>query len=257
MIGIEKFKEFFAMYESEYVIIGGTACELLMSADNLQFRATKDIDMVLIIEQLTKDFGMRFWEFIQEAEYQFINKGTGKAQFYRFSHPKSTDYPAMIELFSKKPEWISIEMDRRYSPIAIDEDVSSLSAIILDDEYYELLKTGKSVLNGLSLLSVDCIIPFKAKAWIDLVERKQRGDHIDQKDIKKHKNDVFRLSVLLIPNNHINVPDKIKKDMNIFIDAMKKEDVNLKQLGITGVMKEEILKTIHSYYKINEVVSIS
>ncbi len=29
------------------------------------FRATKDLDMVLIVEAQTKEFAQRFWEFIQ------------------------------------------------------------------------------------------------------------------------------------------------------------------------------------------------
>lgn len=32
------------------------------------------------------------------------------------------------------------------------------------------------------------------KAWLDLSERKAAGEDIDSKNIKKHKNDVFRLA---------------------------------------------------------------
>ena len=50
------------------------------------FRATKDIDMVLIIEALTAEFGTAFWNYITEAGYEHKNKSTGETQFYRFSH---------------------------------------------------------------------------------------------------------------------------------------------------------------------------
>lgn len=60
VIGIEKFKEYFSGYEDQYVIIGGTACELLMENEELDFRATKDIDIVIILESLTKEFGKIF-----------------------------------------------------------------------------------------------------------------------------------------------------------------------------------------------------
>ncbi|MEF2781563.1 MAG: hypothetical protein U0N20_00525 [Clostridium sp.] len=70
MLGIEKFINYFQGHENEYVIIGGTACELLMNAEELPFRATKDIDMVLIVESLTIEFGKLFWNFIYEAGYQ-------------------------------------------------------------------------------------------------------------------------------------------------------------------------------------------
>lgn len=102
MIGIESFKQYFKGFENQYVIIGGTACELLMSEQELDFRATKDIDMVLIVETLSKEFGEIFWKYVQDAGYEHINKGTGEAEFYRFSDPKSPNYPKMIELFSRK-----------------------------------------------------------------------------------------------------------------------------------------------------------
>ena len=45
--GIESFKEWFKGNEEQYAIIGGTACDILMSEEGLDFRATKDIDLVL------------------------------------------------------------------------------------------------------------------------------------------------------------------------------------------------------------------
>lgn len=175
MINLDLFKNYFRGYENEYVIIGGAACEMLMSQKNLSFRATKDIDMVLIVESLTKDFGETFWDFIKKADYQFMNKGTGLAQFYRFSHPKSKEYPSMIELFSKSQNWISENINSQIIPIHIDDNISSLSAILLNEDYYEFLKRGKTIIDGLSVLKAEYIIPFKAKAWIDLSEKKKKG----------------------------------------------------------------------------------
>lgn len=45
--GLESFRRWFAEYTDQYTIIGGTACDLLMSEDGLDFRATRDIDMVM------------------------------------------------------------------------------------------------------------------------------------------------------------------------------------------------------------------
>ena len=60
MIGIGLFKKYFKCFERKYVIFGGTACELLMSEKDLDFRATKDIDTVFIIEALSKEFAKVF-----------------------------------------------------------------------------------------------------------------------------------------------------------------------------------------------------
>ena len=48
--GIDSFREKFKDYTDYYTIIGGTACDILLSEADLPFRATKDIDMILIME---------------------------------------------------------------------------------------------------------------------------------------------------------------------------------------------------------------
>ncbi len=64
---IEKFKD----YTDCYTVIGGTACDILMTEAGTDFRATKDIDMILIMEARYKEFAHIFWEFIKEGEYRF------------------------------------------------------------------------------------------------------------------------------------------------------------------------------------------
>lgn len=53
--GFTKFKERFQGFENQYVIIGGTACDLIMENEELPFRATKDVDIVLIVESITAE----------------------------------------------------------------------------------------------------------------------------------------------------------------------------------------------------------
>ena len=43
VMGITAFKEHFKDYDDCYTIIGGTACDILMAEEELDFRATKDI----------------------------------------------------------------------------------------------------------------------------------------------------------------------------------------------------------------------
>ncbi|CAN7533382.1 hypothetical protein LJR084_003849 [Variovorax sp. LjRoot84] len=44
--GLDVFKEWFAAYADQYVLIGGTAATLTMEGAGLAFRATKDLDIV-------------------------------------------------------------------------------------------------------------------------------------------------------------------------------------------------------------------
>lgn len=70
--GVANFRERFRGFEEQYVIIGGTACDLIMEEEEMSFRATKDIDLVLIVEALTAEFGGQFWDFIKDAGYYDI-----------------------------------------------------------------------------------------------------------------------------------------------------------------------------------------
>ena len=58
-----------------------------------------------------------------------------------------------------------------------------MSAILLDDDYYNFLKQGKVVVDGVTVLDAAYLIPFKAKAWIDLTNCKAAGEHIDSKNV--------------------------------------------------------------------------
>ena len=248
--GFTKFKEKFQGFENQYVVIGGTACDLLMENEDMTFRATKDVDIVLIVESITAEFGKAFWEYIKEAEYEHKNKSTGNTQFYRFTSPKSKEYPFMIEIFSKKPEFMALDESAVLTPLPIDDEISSLSAILLNDAYYDLLKDGQVILDGIPVLKEVCLIPFKAKAWIDLNERKGNGEAVDSKNIKKHKNDVFRLGQLLTAESRQALGEDIANDMKHFLNEMEKENVDLKALGIRGFSQESMISLLKNCYGI-------
>ena len=249
--GLESFTTWFQDYSDQYVIIGGTACDLLMSEEGFSFRGTKDIDLVLIVESLNRDFGMHFWNYVTAGGYERKNKSNGTPQFYRFTNPQSKDFPSMIELFSTSSDSIILPEHAVLTPLPIDDEVSSLSAILLESDYYEFLKMGRVRISGLTLLDALHLIPFKAKAWMDLCDRKENGEQIDSKNIRKHKNDVFRLTELIdrFQENSIETPRKVISDMEEFLRRISKEDVELRQLGIMNRTKEDIIKQLGNLYR--------
>ena len=248
--GIDSFKEWFKGSEEQYAIIGGTACDILMTEEGLDFRATKDIDLVLIIEAVDTDFGKKFWDYVKQAGYEHCNKSSGVPQFYRFSNPVSKQYPAMIELFTRRLEVIHLPEDAVLTPLPMDEDISSLSAILLDDDYYQFLKQGTITVDGVTVLSADYLIPFKARAWMDLTDRKATGTHVDSKNIRKHKNDIFRLTELIDPTVKIAAPEGVYADIQEFVRRMQNETVDIKQLGLVGRTKEQILEELKGMYMV-------
>jgi hypothetical protein len=70
MEGLDKFREAFADFSDNYVIIGGTACGITMKDTVVRARATHDIDMIVIVENMTESFANRFWKFVREAGYR-------------------------------------------------------------------------------------------------------------------------------------------------------------------------------------------
>ena len=90
--GLDLFKSRFSQFSKNYVLIGGTACTLVMEERGLLFRATKDLDIVLCVEVLASDFVKAFWDFIRAGNYQYQQKSTGKKLLYRFHSPKDSSY---------------------------------------------------------------------------------------------------------------------------------------------------------------------
>ena len=246
--GFELFRDYFKDHADKYILIGGTACDLVMRGMDRDFRATKDLDIVLILEALDAAFANTFWSFIQEGKYKNIQKSTGKKLFYRFYEPEDTAFPFMIELFSRKPDVFTLPDESRVTPIPLEEDVSSLSAILLDNAYYEFINDGKRISEGASFISEEYLIPLKARAYVDLSRRKDAGETIGSRDIKKHKNDVFRLYQILSADTDMSLPPSITDDMRRFLDRVHEEPPDLKSLGMRNVALEEVISNLKRIY---------
>lgn len=239
--GIEKFREHFAGHEDQYAIIGGAACDLLFNVAGLAFRATKDIDMVLCVEAVNAAFGEKFKAFLNAGGYQARERSDGKKQFYRFHKPTDKNFPFMIELFSRKPESLSLPEDAGIAPIPVEEDVVSLSAILLDSAYYEAMQSAKREVDGVTIVDETLLIPFKARAFLDLSDRKSKGESIDDKNIKKHRNDVFRLAQLLPGDANIALAEPIVADIRRFLELVEKDNTfDPKSFGVPFSQEEGI-----------------
>ena len=187
--GLEKFKEYFKDHTNQYVFIGGTACDIIMDELGAQFRATKDLDMVLIIEALDKSFGETFWKFIEDGGYKNRQKSKGDSQFYRFTKPSDPSFPKMIELFSRSPIDFELKFETGLTPI-----------------------------------------------------------HVDSKNIKKHKNDVFRLLTNVTPSVKINTEIEVVNDVNKFIELIEEDKPDIKNLGIKGTDYYELIEILKNIY---------
>ena len=222
--GLKLFKEQFESFNDCYTVIGGTACSVLMENAALEFRATQDIDMILLVEsQQFNEFAEQLLKFIDNGGYECQERANGTKRLYRFINPKTAGYPAMIELFSKNA--LNMKGNRRITYVKTDKDPSGLSAMLLSDEYYNLAMEGREKIDDVWTLQAPYLIPLKMYAWLNLNKEHQKGKDVNEYDLHKHKYDVFRLLLLLSDETKINCDAKIRKDISAFIDSMENEEL--------------------------------
>jgi hypothetical protein len=217
--GLDTFKQHFKDDSESYIVIGGAACEEHFESMGMTFRATKDIDMILVVEGMNADFVTRFWTFIKEGVYERKERSEGR-QFYRFMNPENANFPDQLELFCRVPDGITSSEGGRFTIIPTEEDISSLSAILMDDNYYHFTRQNCINENDLNRANKIALVCLKAKAFLDLTQWKDDGHHIDTKTINKHRSDVFRLAATFTGDDKIDLPASIRTDMSAFIKLM-------------------------------------
>ena len=215
--GLDIFRKHFSKLRESFVLIGGAACDDWFTNQDLGFRATKDLDIVLITENLDAQVVSTFRSFIDKAGYEITQRTDETPILYRFAKPSAAGYPFMLELFSRGQEYLDLAPSQTITPIRAGEKHHSLSAILLDDGYYQLLREHQTVSNGLPFATATSLIPLKSKAWLDLSERIQRGEKVDSKNIKKHRSDVFRLAATLPGEPGPSLHPDILADLQAFL----------------------------------------
>jgi hypothetical protein len=218
--GLELFSSHFREHTDRFILIGGTACDLLFTEAGIDFRATKDLDIVLVLEKMTNEFGTAIWEFVKRGRYEQTQQDTEKRKYYRFNNPSEPEYPYMLELFSRIPDGLSLPSGATLAPVPVGEDVSRLSGILLDEAYYRFLRSGKTMVRGLPLVGPGHLIALKAKAWINLSAMRARGEAVDTKNISKHKNDVLKLAAIADPLPLPECPENIRGDVREFMERL-------------------------------------
>lgn len=250
--GLALFAEHFRDHRDRYVLIGGAACDLALQAAGVEFRATKDLDIVLCVETSDTAFAEAFWAFVNLGKYEVREESAGERRLYRFQRPAETAYPAQLELFSSRPGLLAPREGAILTPIPFDGAAQSLSAILLDDVYAAWIQHGRIEVEGVSILAATHLVPLKARAWIDMKARLEADQPVSSADIKKHRNDVFRLAAVFEPGTQVKTPEAIQRDMGAFLEAIAEETVDLKAMGMGAVTMEEVVAMLNTMYRYKE-----
>ena len=109
-----------------------------------------------------------------------------------------------------------INAENEKTPLSFDGAISSLSAIILDDGYYEFIRDNATNIGGITLLDALHIIPLKMRAHIDINRSYEEGRHCNDKDRRKHRSDIVRLAGLLPPSARLELIEQMRADAGDF-----------------------------------------
>ena len=255
--GIETFRAAFRGFEECFVLIGGAACDEWFAGQSREFRPTKDLDLVLIIEVLDARFVATMRQFLGKGGYRIREKSTGKPELYRFAEPTNSQFPAQIELFSRSQEALDFSPGE-VVPVFVDSDHHSLSAILLQEDYYNLIRTHQDDRTGLRVANATALIPLKAYAWLDLNRRKAEGERIDSKNITKHRSDVFRLAATLPGEPGPELPLPVLNDLRRFLEAFPLDSEQwpairqaVKDTLGSDIRPTALLEALKLYFRIN------
>lgn len=256
MEGLDKFRKAFEKYADNYVVIGGTACEMTLSGTGIRPRATHDIDMIVVVETMTPEFASAFWQFIREGGYHpekhHVAEGEKpKYELYRFVDGK-TDYPEMIELLSRHPDVLGEPKGLVIEPIPLDESAYSLSAIIMDDDYYQFTLEHSRLTDGIRHADSAALIALKARAYLNLLQDKKEGRHVNSKDIKKHRSDILK-NVVITTEDSIEASPAVVNCIKDFVASIRGDWQTLasplaKSLDSEDVFVEGLLERLNDLF---------
>ena len=245
--GLELFSEHFEAYKDDYIIIGGLATAMVMKQLGFMSRATKDIDLIILIDD-NEDFLKELLKFIKQGGYRTKQRTNhdNKHNLFRYLDPEDTTYPEQIELFTVHSDDSVILSGHYIIPVDTPEAYPYLSAILLNDDYYSLLLENSDFIEDVHLATPLALIPLKIHAYLNLTEQ-------GSSDAKKHLNDVIRLAAILDGEKKIELKSLPKDEfltfMPILSEVLEDTIVNvLKGSQIHNVNKEDILEQLQKYY---------
>ena len=158
----------------------------------------------------------------------------------------------MIELFARRPNAVLLPDDIELAPISVEEDVISLSAILMDGNYFEALKNLRLTVDGISIVDQRILIPFKARAFLDLAGRKANGEAVDSRHIRKHRGDVFRLIQLLPATGSLTLTDPLRADLTAFLEQVAADQTfDYRSLGLS-ITHADAKAALNRYYRLGD-----
>ena len=114
--------------------------------------------------------------------------------------------------------------------LTLEDYTSSFSAIIMDEAYYDFAISHSQIVGDLRILNAEALIVLKAVAYMENLRRKEAGIAVDQKNIDKHKKDIYRLAYVFDGSERFEVNDTIKEQLRAFVSEVEKNPIDGKNM---------------------------
>ncbi|MDH2712066.1 hypothetical protein QDY64_22080 [Klebsiella quasipneumoniae] len=199
-------------FSEDYILIGGNACALHFESLGANFRATVDLDVVLIVEGESEGFFKHLNDYLLQHNYVGKSyKGSNQGgSAYRFTLPeedRTSGCPVQIELFSRKPDYYDVSKCRpgkeHIVPIETADGISNFSAILLDDSVYDFIKSSRINLKGVSTVTLECLLGLKSVAWHSNQDLFDNGKIKQYETVLKHPADMINIVSVIDPTESI------------------------------------------------------
>ena len=243
-VGLSHFQDYCKDFGEHYVVVGGFATIMLLDRElEGHGKATFDIDLVLLTTN-SVEMSKKIKEYVIEGEYTIQKGDKDQYHYYRFVEPKKVNFAKEIELFASNENDLNLDESQRIIPIDPEEGLYSLSAIMLDPEYFDMIKNNVEKDLRAPCTNTQATIMLKMSAFNDL---KKGGN----KKWRKHRSDILKLSLLLTGEEKIQFIGRMKDDFDSFIFHLENE-VNQKAIRDIvkplSVQKEEVIEVLKKVF---------
>ena len=242
--GLSHFQDYCKDLDDNYVVVGGFATLMLLDKElEGHGKATFDIDLVLLTNN-SIEMSQRIKQYIKEGDYKIQIGEKEQYKYYRFLEPQKENFAKEIELFALNENDLDLEDSQRIIPIDPEEGLYSLSAIMLDPEYFKMIKNNIDKSGRAPCTNTQATMMLKMSAFYDLRNR-------NDKKWKKHRRDILKLVLLLTGDEHIELTGRMKQDFETFIEHVKNE-LDQKAIKSFGdglpIIKEQVIKTMEQVF---------
>ncbi|MRF57622.1 hypothetical protein [Citrobacter portucalensis] len=208
MFGQDFLSNYLGDFGDDYILIGGNACVLNFEKIKVPFRATVDLDLVLIVDRENSKFYSHLCDYLIEygytgGLYRCKNKGSCSYRF-ELKGEQKVERPKVIELFSRKPDYFDEELSEKLhiTPIFTEDGISNMSAMLLDDEIYYFVVENQIKIDNISTVTLPCIFGLKSIAWHNNVEL-FKGSKVKEGDVYKHPADMIRIASVITGEEYL------------------------------------------------------